>query len=362
LIYPKPTSYYVSPHFEGERAGVVLPPPVEFRPMVIGRDRALADRVISQLDLAMFRRSGRLHGEYLVTNWGCIALDRCGSPIRFNYDPEEDTAHNSVFSQIESYCVSQEFFGIRDQLLRNWDSLPLFDGIPVLSEWYGSKNYHHFMIRFLPQVRRYANDPSTEIGVPRELLERPFQLDLISRTYGERRVLPLPIVFRVKNPRLSYEPISQEGIDWLRSRVGLRARKGERRIYIRRGPSLVGRKGGDLVETPAFLSFLERNGFEVISFGGGELSIADQVRLLDGARVVLSPHGASLTNIVYLDPGVSVIELFARHWCHHSHMQLSMHVGLNHTSVLCELDAAFNAIPDVQDLQLALERSLDLTA
>ena len=330
--------------------------------MVIGRDRALAERVTSQLDLAMFRRSGRLYGEYLVINRGCTALDRCGSPIRFNYDPEEDTAHNSVFSQIENYCVSPDFFSIREHLLANWENVPVFEGLPVLSEWYGSKNYHHFMIRFVPQVRRYANRPDTEIGVPVELLERPFQLDLISRTYGERRVIPLPAVFRVRNPRLSYEPISQESIDWLRANVGLRARKGQRKIYIRRGPSLVGRKGGDLVETPEFLAFLERHGFEVISFGGGELSIADQVALLDGARVVLSPHGASLTNIVYLDPGVSVIELFARHWCHHSHMQLSMHVGLNHTSVLCDIDGNFDAVPAVADLQQALERSLELSA
>ena len=361
MIYPKPTSYYMNPHFEGERAGLVLPPPQEFRPMVIGRDRALADRVTSQLSLAMFRRSGRLYGDYLVTNRGCIALDRCGSPIRFNYDPEEDTAHNSVFSQIENYCVSSDFFEIRERLLANWENVPVFEGLPVLSEWYGSKNYHHFMIRFVPQVRRYADHPDTEIGVPIELLEQPFQLDLISRTYGERRVIPLPLVFRVKNPRLSYEPICQGGIDWLRSNVGLRARSGERKIYIRRGPSLVGRRGGDLVETPEFLGFIERHGFEVISFGRGELSIADQVKLLDGARVVLSAHGASLTNIVYLDPGVSVIELFARHWCHHSHMQLSMHVGLHHTAVLCEIDGGLNAIPDLADLELALERSLDLS-
>jgi hypothetical protein len=43
-------------------------------------------------------------------------------------------------------------------------------------------------------------------------------------------------------------------------------------------------------------------------------------------------------------------------------MQLSMHVGLKHTSIICEINPEFNALPNITDLDVALERSLDLTA
>jgi hypothetical protein len=362
VIYPKPTSFYQSPNFEGDRGSPVYPALRDDQPVVLGVDKALGERVMGQLDLVMFHRAGRLRGEYVFLSRGCLALDRCGTPIRANYDPEEDSAHNSVFNQFENLVLTPDFFTVRDTLFERWDSIPMCSDIPVVSEWYGGNNYHHFMIRFIPQLRRYPDDPEVTIGVPEELLQRPFQRDLITRTLGRRQVTPLPGIFRARNPSLGYDPISKEGIDWLRSRVGLRARKGERRIYIKRGPSMVGRKGGDIADTPEFRAFLEENGFEVISFGGGEISIADQVAMLDGARVVLSAHGAGMSNIVYLDPGVAVIELFARHWCHHSHMQLSMHVGLKHTSIICEKDENLNAVPSRDDLRLALERSLDVTA
>jgi capsular polysaccharide biosynthesis protein len=278
--------------------------------------------------------------------------------VRTNYDPEEDTAHNSVFQQYESYCVSEDFHTIRNYVTKNWNEFPVFHDLPVLSEYYAAKNYHHFKVRFLPQVRRYADSAETQIGVPDELLALPFQRELIGRTYGSRNILPLPIVFRVVNPILSYDPISSDGVAWLREHVGLRAERGRRRIYIRRGGSLVGRRGGGVVETPEFLAFLARHNFETISFGGGELPIAEQVALLNGAGIVMSAHGASLTNIAYLDPGVSIIEIFGKHWCHHSHIQLAMHVGLRHSGVISEIDDQLNLRVDMRRLEAAFERSL----
>jgi hypothetical protein len=362
LIYPKPTSFYQSPKFEGDRGSPVYPAPRDDQPVVLGVDKPLGERVMAQLDLVTFRRFGRLRGDHVFLNRGCLALDRSGTPIRLNYDPEEDGAHNSVFNQFENLVLTEDFFTVRDTVLERWDAVQVVADIPVLSEWYAANNYYHFMIRFLPQIRRYPDEEGVSIGVPEELLARPFQRDLLTRVMGQRKIVPLPGIFRARNPTLSYEPISKDGIGWLKKSTGLRARKGERRVYIQRGASMVGRKGGDIADTPEFRSFLERNGFEVISFGGGELSLADQVALLDGACVVLGAHGAGLTNIVFLDPGVAVIELFARHWCYHTHMALSMYAGLKHTSVICDIDANLNAIPDANDLRLALERSLDVTA
>jgi hypothetical protein len=57
---------------------------------------------------------------------------------------------------------------------------------------------------------------------------------------------------------------------------------------------------------------LAKLGFEIISASG--MTYEDQVRLFSGARVVVSPHGAGLTNIGFCPPGALIIEIFPRNY------------------------------------------------
>jgi capsular polysaccharide biosynthesis protein len=49
-------------------------------------------------------------------------------------------------------------------------------------------------------------------------------------------------------------------------------------------------------------------GFEAVCCGG--MSFADQVRLFSEAKIIVGPHGGGLTNIVFAQPGATVIEVF----------------------------------------------------
>ncbi|PKI73557.1 hypothetical protein CRG98_006138 [Punica granatum] len=45
-----------------------------------------------------------------------------------------------------------------------------------------------------------------------------------------------------------------------------------------------------------------------------ELSFCDQVRVMSGTDIVVSPHGGQLTNMLFMDRGSSVMEFFPRGW------------------------------------------------
>lgn len=78
-----------------------------------------------------------------------------------------------------------------------------------------------------------------------------------------------------------------------------------RRLYVSRGPSANNRR---VRNEAALLEFLRPRGFEVID--PGTMSVAAQIRTFADAAVVIAPHGAGLTNLVFASPGSRVIELF----------------------------------------------------
>ena len=359
--YPKPFAYYQSPHFEGRRAELHAPDADLSRIALSGGDEAQRARILQQLQITKFRRLGRLRGEYAILSGGLLAMDRNGSPIKLNCDGDDDWAHSSVFSQLENQCAAPEFANIRAHILNNWDALPSIGETQFLAEPYSAKNYYHFSMVFLPKVRHVADGAA--IAIPRNYLDHAFQRELIGMTFGDRNILPAPEIFRVTDPLLRYEPFNNENVRWLREKVALRARRGERRIYVARRSTMVGRSHGSILEDAEFLSFLERHGFETVDFGAGEIPVSQQIEMLSGARVVLSAHGANLTNIAYAEEGVSVLEVLPYYWAYFSHMHIAAAAGLNYFGFLAtDIDAERRLKPDLALLSRSLEAALDANA
>lgn len=102
----------------------------------------------------------------------------------------------------------------------------------------------------------------------------------------------------------------------------------ERRLFVSRGT--IGKRG--ISNEPELIDALIPLGFEVVHCEN--LSIVEQAQLFAEASVVLGPHGAGLTNIVYCQPDTVVIELFNAHiapcfWT------ISELMGLKHATHFC---------------------------
>jgi capsular polysaccharide biosynthesis protein len=73
-----------------------------------------------------------------------------------------------------------------------------------------------------------------------------------------------------------------------------------RRIYLSRANARYRKVVNDL----EFISFLEKYGFSCCS--NRNLSFVDQVELFRNVEVVIAPHGAGLSNLVFCPRGVKL--------------------------------------------------------
>jgi len=76
-----------------------------------------------------------------------------------------------------------------------------------------------------------------------------------------------------------------------------------RRVYVSRRKS----RGRFVRNEEEVVQFLAKAGFEEVCFE--DLSFEAQVRLMDETRVLISIHGAALTNMMFMPPGGSILEL-----------------------------------------------------
>jgi hypothetical protein len=75
-------------------------------------------------------------------------------------------------------------------------------------------------------------------------------------------------------------------------------------VYISRGDANIRR----VLNEEEIKEFLKSIGFEIIT--PGQVSLQEQIKTFINAKVIVSPHGAGLTNMVFAPPNTTVIEMF----------------------------------------------------
>jgi capsular polysaccharide biosynthesis protein len=124
-------------------------------------------------------------------------------------------------------------------------------------------------------------------------------------------------------------------VAWLRARLRpTGTAETPRRLYLTRGDVPRTRR---YVHEAQLWPELERRGF--LRLDPGQFSVQKQIDIFSRAEVVVSPHGAALTNVVFSDPSVRVLELFASTY---------VHLGL--WSICQSLGASYRYLVDDQPL------------
>ncbi len=73
---------------------------------------------------------------------------------------------------------------------------------------------------------------------------------------------------------------------------------------------------------------LESHGFQAVTMEGR--SVAEQAALFSSASVVVAPHGAALTNLVFCKPDTKVVEIFSPEYMYTMYWGISCQVGLDY--------------------------------
>ena len=178
----------------------------------------------------------------------------------------------------------------------------------------GDDNYSHWLTRNLiklclleesrgwaslpllinEDLRGYQQQYLEMLGIaPERLLKVPRNILIACRE------LDVPTLLR-------NHPQMRRGIEWLRAKVGPwmnRPSPAGARIYVSRRDTLNRR----LVNEEELFSELRKRGFSRIV--PGEMSVPEQVTAFANASVIVGPHGAGLTNMIFSPPAASVVEI-----------------------------------------------------
>ena len=181
-------------------------------------------------------------------------------------------------------------------------------------------NYHHWLINSLLRLWWTSHFPDLQdipLIVPARM--SPFQQEsLAALGVDPRRLLPfdgalwqIDQLFFAANG--DYWPLQ---LRWLRQRFfqhyGRGDAPGRRKIYISRADA----PGRRVTNEPEVVEMLARRGFEVLKLAS--LPLAEQVRAFAEAKLIVGPHGAGLTNIVFAASNATVVDLHPRDEINHA--------------------------------------------
>ena len=198
--------------------------------------------------------------------------------------------------------------------LKRLKGIPTFDG-DVVSLSSAHTNYYHWLFEILgryrlaeeklgPATRYYANnnlkfqaETLQILNVPDEKLISPDEHPIIC---AENLIVP----FYTHYPNRDFDPVH---IDWLHRHFGTLGSMSEEspiRLYVSRAKAPRRRVANESELMP----ILEDHGFKTIYLKRPDL--AEQISLFARAEAVIAPHGAGLTNLLFVPQGCKVIELF----------------------------------------------------
>lgn len=87
-----------------------------------------------------------------------------------------------------------------------------------------------------------------------------------------------------------------------------------------------------VIDNSGFYQYLKHNGFEILNLE--DFSVSEAKHMFERAKIILGPHGAGFTNIVFCKPDTLVIELFSQHISSEFY-NFSEVLNLNHNFVVC---------------------------
>jgi hypothetical protein len=203
-----------------------------------------------------------------------------------------------------------------------------------------SNSFYHWTCEILPRALSAASvaGAGARLYLCQQLPRFVFEsLELLGLA-GQCVALPTGVYTAERLAVPSYERAewpAPEDIHELRRRLhaSLGSSPGpRRRLLISRGDA-VERKIRNEAE---LLSALNDLGFERVM--PGELSFADQARLFADAEVIVGPHGAGLTNILFAPPDCKVVELSIESHYSPSYLMIASILGQPYGYVRCPSD------------------------
>ncbi|MFH1868879.1 MAG: glycosyltransferase family 61 protein [Candidatus Omnitrophota bacterium] len=163
--------------------------------------------------------------------------------------------------------------------------------------------------------------------------------DCVEWKFTRARVkrLVIPSVRRYSEQKdLTHHCISPSACKWFRHKIlsnlpaESEAENYSRRIFVSRRKAPARR----ILNEAKLMELLRPMGF--VSYMLEDMSFTQQARLFSSAEIVIAPHGAGLTNILFSN-NISIVELFPKDYDSPSYFCISRIFGFNYGLLICKI-------------------------
>jgi capsular polysaccharide biosynthesis protein len=236
---------------------------------------------------------------------------------------------------IESLC---EVWEGRPHLVRLPPTTHVSGSVLSLATNY-SGNYYHWMFNVLPRlhIASHLDIDATYVDQSQSFQRESLELLGIQNILPPHPAVSADHLYVPSFPLLGAVP--SWAIDWLRSLWPPSPTLG-RRLYISRADA----PRRHLLNEE---QLARRLNLEVVTLTG--LTIAEQARLFSEANLIVAPHGAALTNLIFCHPGTEVVELFAPRFQMPCFWALAHRSDLNYSHLIGRSDPTLEGRSPVDD-------------
>jgi hypothetical protein len=200
-------------------------------------------------------------------------------------------------------------------------------------------NYFHWMLHSVPKLWLYKQ--SKHWPAIKKFILASAHTGYIQQTLAAVGIAPDALVETRKTPHVRFPELfasttpSRHGhvpkfaLDALREFIRPdESCKGPKKVFISRATAKIRR----VLNEPEVLAALEPLGFEPVVMD--KLTVLEQAAVHANAEVIVSPHGANLTNIAWCRPGTRLIEIFAPGFVQICYWRMASHVGMDYSYLL----------------------------
>lgn len=206
----------------------------------------------------------------------------------------------------------------------------------------GADVYWHWMVDLLPRLhllRRHERDVGPVDRIVISPVKARFQSEMLDALGVDRsRLLETHRdAFHIRADRVLAPSITQQVparwvCDFLHNELGpkLGASNAETSelLYVSRNDA----RNRRLLNEDQMMAKLSPLGFRMVTMTGR--TVADQAAFFRNARVVITPHGSGLTNMVFSNPGTVVIELFQPAYVNTCYWAIADFLGIDYYALI----------------------------
>ncbi len=180
----------------------------------------------------------------------------------------------------------------------------MFDILPkikIVTSYYNIKDIDYF---YMPEIQNYQKKILDKLGIKKIKF---INSNKYKHIQASQIIVPEhPWYFKGK----IYEDVNKLPkwiINWLRSSFlkKFNSKSNVGKLFIDRSESKYNHC--KLINNNKVIYELKKKSFKIIQVG--RLSFKEQIRLFSNAKIIIGPHGAAFTNLVFCRPGTKIIEI-----------------------------------------------------